>query len=119
MSWRSNDALTPPVTEGSSRDTAAEDGAHDAAPATAGFLGEMQGDHDSGRSEIGTEEQRDLGAVRGLGPTEKSVAARECKRLLDRGRQAFLEWEVGLRSEMLHFVGKEVTPENALLLGFR
>ncbi|CAN0322389.1 unnamed protein product, partial [Hapterophycus canaliculatus] len=54
-----------------------------------------------------------------LTPAEKAKAARECKRLLDRGRMAFIEARLGLRSEIVHFVGREITPENALLLGFR
>lgn len=54
-----------------------------------------------------------------LTPAEKARAARECKRLLDRGRRAFVEERLGLESEVVHFVGREVTPENALLLGFR
>ncbi|CBJ31916.1 conserved unknown protein [Ectocarpus siliculosus] len=54
-----------------------------------------------------------------LTPSEKAVAARGCKRLLDRGRRAFIEERLGLRSEIVHFVGSDVTPENALLLGFR
>lgn len=58
-------------------------------------------------------------ALGGLTPAEKSRAARECKRLIDRGRRAFIEERLGLKSEVVHFVGREVTPENALLLGFR
>lgn len=54
-----------------------------------------------------------------LSAVEKARAARECKRLLDHGRKAFLEDRLGLRSEVVHFVEKEVTPENALLLAFR
>ncbi|CAN0386425.1 unnamed protein product, partial [Ectocarpus sp. 13 AM-2016] len=54
-----------------------------------------------------------------LTPSEKAAAARGCKRLLDRGRTAFIEERLGLRSEIVHFVGSDVTPENALLLGFR
>ncbi|CAN0143904.1 unnamed protein product [Ectocarpus sp. 8 AP-2014] len=54
-----------------------------------------------------------------LTPSEKAAAARGCKRLLDRGRRAFIEERLGLRSEIVHFVGSDVTPENALLLGFR
>lgn len=54
-----------------------------------------------------------------LTPSEKAAAARGCKRLLDRGRRAFIEKRLGLRSEIVHFVGSDVTPENALLLGFR
>lgn len=54
-----------------------------------------------------------------LSATEKARAARECKRLLDHGRKAFLEDRLGLRSEVVHFVEKEITPENALLLAFR
>ncbi|CAM9650899.1 unnamed protein product [Ectocarpus sp. 4 AP-2014] len=54
-----------------------------------------------------------------LTPSEKVAAARGCKRLLDRGRRAFIEERLGLHSEIVHFVGSDVTPENALLLGFR
>ncbi|CAM9211700.1 unnamed protein product [Ectocarpus sp. 12 AP-2014] len=54
-----------------------------------------------------------------LTPSEKAAAARGCKRLLDRGRRAFIEERLGLCSEIVHFVGSDVTPENALLLGFR
>lgn len=54
-----------------------------------------------------------------LTPVEKAKAARECKRLLDAGRRAFIEERLGLTSEIVHFVGKDITPENALLLGFR
>ncbi|CAM9849682.1 unnamed protein product, partial [Scytosiphon promiscuus] len=54
-----------------------------------------------------------------LTPAEKAKAARECKRLLDRGRMAFIQARLGLRSEIVHFVGRDITPENALLLGFQ
>lgn len=59
------------------------------------------------------------GVFPALSATEKARAARECKRLLDHGRKAFLEDRLGLRSEVVHFVEKEITPENALLLAFR
>lgn len=49
----------------------------------------------------------------------KVHAARECKRLLDTGRRAFLEDMLGLDSELVHFVGKDVTPENVLLLAYQ
>lgn len=54
-----------------------------------------------------------------LSAAEKAAAARECKRLLDRGRMWFVEKRLGLRCEIVHFVERTVTPENALLLGFR
>lgn len=54
-----------------------------------------------------------------LSAAQKARAARECKRLLDVGRMEFVEEQLGLRAEVVHFVERDVTPENALLLGFR
>lgn len=54
-----------------------------------------------------------------LTPVEKAKAARECKRLLDAGRRTFIEEQLGLTSEIVHFVGRDISPENAVLLGFR
>ena len=65
------------------------------------------------------QQQEAPGAFPSLTAAEKASAARECKRLLDGGRMAFLQERLGLRSEVVHFVEREVTPENALLLGFR
>eukprot|EP00903_Cladosiphon_okamuranus_P022259 g20469.t1 len=67
---------------------------------------------------VATRLPKPLLALPGLTPVEKVTAARECKRLIDRGRRAFIEERLGLASEVVHFVGREVTPENALLLGF-
>lgn len=68
---------------------------------------------------LGGAEAEGAGAFPALGAAEKARAARECKRLLDRGRVAFVEERLGLRAEIVHFVGKEISPENALLVGFR
>lgn len=54
-----------------------------------------------------------------LTAAEKARAARQCKRLLDRGRAVFVEERLRLETAMVHFVAREITPENALLLGFR
>lgn len=67
----------------------------------------------------GVNKQQSLGAMGELNAAEKATAARMCKRLIDKGRQAFLERELGLEVELVHFVDREVTPENALLLGFQ
>ena len=65
------------------------------------------------------QQQQGPGALPALTVAEKASAARECKRLLDGGRMCFLQERLGLQSEVVHFVEREVTPENALLLGFR
>lgn len=39
----------------------------------------------------------------------KGQAARDRKRLMDRGRMAFIEESLGLTSEVAHFVGKQVS----------
>lgn len=65
------------------------------------------------------QQQQGPGAFPALTVAEKASAARQCKRLLDGGRMSFLQERLGLRSEVVHFVEREVTPENALLLGFR
>lgn len=95
------------------------------------FVGELRGEDGGNLAEEldrcsienscdhGASKQRSLGAMGGLSAAEKAAAARMCKRLIDRGRQVFLEQELGLQVELVHFVDREVTPENALLLGFQ
>lgn len=90
------------------------------------FLGELRGEEGGNLADElnhyidqGDNNDQSLGAMGGLNAAEKAAAARMCKRLIDRGRQAFLERELGLQVELVHFVDVEVTPENALLLGFQ
>lgn len=64
-------------------------------------------------------DEEDLGALPALSAAAKATAARDCKRLLDRGRVWFVQGKLGLTCEIVHFVEREVTPENALLLAFR
>lgn len=70
-----------------------------------------------GPGQSGVEE--DPGVLPAMSGAARAVAARECKRLLDRGRVWFVQEKLGLTCELVHFVEREVTPENALLLAFR
>lgn len=66
-----------------------------------------------------TEVKEGLGPFPALSHEAKAKAARECKRLLDRGRVWFVQEKLRLSCELVHFVERKVTPENALLLAYR
>lgn len=80
---------------------------------------------DGSESHIGSSGSSHKEAEEGPGPfpalshAAKAKAARECKRLLDRGRVWFVQEKLRLTCDLVHFVERKVTPENALLLAYR
>lgn len=60
----------------------------------------------------------DFSPLTALNASEKKILGHKCKRLIDTGR---LEWIIGagLECQLVEYIGKEISPENKLLLAWR
>lgn len=77
---------------------------------------EQDTDDDDGDEEHGILDKEDTNESHWSGMTfeEREILGAQCKRVIDIGRVKFIE-KLGFEAGLVHYVGKDITPENCLL----